>query len=109
VAAFPARSEDRVGQEEAAIDQSAKGKGRGKAGGGGWSWLRLPAMVRDAPHETVMVAGLARVDEAPEAKRAALCGARVMRRRRGPLEQMVAGVLPRRRARSPAVVRRPPR
>jgi len=49
-----------------------------KAAGGRQLWLRLPGMVRDALYDTVMVTGLACVDEVLEAERAVLCGARYM-------------------------------
>ena len=39
-------------------------------------WLRLSGMVREALYDTVMVTGLACVDEVLEAERAALCGVR---------------------------------
>jgi putative transposase len=58
------------------MNKSAKGKDGRKAAGGGQLWLRLPGMVRDALYDTVMVTGLACVDEVLEAERAALCGAR---------------------------------
>lgn len=58
------------------MNKSAKGKDGRKAGGGGQLWLRLPGMVRDALYETVIVTGLACVDEVLEAERVRLCGAR---------------------------------
>ena len=58
------------------MNKSAKGKDGRKAGGGGQLWLRLSAMVREALYDTVMVTGLACVDEVLEAERAALCGVR---------------------------------
>src|SRR5208282_5955600 len=47
-----------------------------KAAGGRQLWLRLSGMVREALYDTVMVTGLACVDEVLEAERAVLCGAR---------------------------------
>jgi hypothetical protein len=38
--------------------------------------LQVPGLVREALYETVIGAGLACVDEALEAERVALCGAR---------------------------------
>jgi putative transposase len=58
------------------MNKSAKGTDGKKADGGGQLWLRLSAMVREALYDTVMVTGLAWVDEVLEAERAALCGAR---------------------------------
>jgi hypothetical protein len=58
------------------MNKSAKDKGGRKAGDGGPLWLRLSGLVRDALYDTVMVTGLACVDEVLEAERAALCGAR---------------------------------
>jgi len=58
------------------MNKSAKGKDGRKAGGGGQLWLRLPGMVRDALYDTVIVTGLACVDEVLEAERVRLCGAR---------------------------------
>src|SRR5438445_3679326 len=57
------------------MNKSAKGKD-GKAAGVGQLWLRLPGLVREALYDTVIGAGLACVDEALEAERAAFCGAR---------------------------------
>src|SRR5438309_9188538 len=53
-----------------------KSKDGKKAASPGQLWLRLPGLVREAMYETVIGAGLACVDEALEAERAALCGAR---------------------------------
>ncbi len=50
-----------------------------KAAGDGELWLRLPAIVREALYDTVMLTALACVDELLEAERAALCGARAIR------------------------------
>lgn len=58
------------------MNKSAKSKDERKADGGGQLWLRLSAMVREALYDTVMVTGLACVDEVLEAERAVLCGAR---------------------------------
>lgn len=58
------------------MNKSAKRTDGRKAAGGGQLWLRLSGMVRDALYDTVMVTGLACVDEVLEAERAALCGAR---------------------------------
>ena len=58
------------------MNKSAKRTDGRKAAGEGQLWLRLSAMVRDALYDTVMVTGLACVDEVLEAERAALCGAR---------------------------------
>jgi putative transposase len=58
------------------MNKSAKDEGGRKAGDGGQLWLRLSGLVRDALYDTVMVTGLACVDEVLEAERAALCGAR---------------------------------
>ncbi len=58
------------------MNKSAKRTDGKKADGGGQLWLRLSAMVREALYDTVMVTGLACVDEVLEAERAALCGAR---------------------------------
>jgi len=58
------------------MNKSAKSKDEREATGAGQLWLRLPGMVREALYDTVMVTGLACVDEVLEAERAALCGAR---------------------------------
>jgi putative transposase len=58
------------------MSKSAKSEGRKKGADQGQLWLRLPGLVREALYETVMGAGLACVDEALEAERVALCGAR---------------------------------
>ncbi|MGH7812388.1 MAG: IS256 family transposase [Candidatus Binataceae bacterium] len=58
------------------MSKSAKSKDGKKAAGAGQLWLRLPGLVREALYETVIGAGLACVDEALEAERAALCGTR---------------------------------
>ena len=58
------------------MSKSAKSEGRKKAADQGQMWLRLPGLVREALYETVIGAGLACVDEALEAERVALCGAR---------------------------------
>jgi putative transposase len=58
------------------MSKSAKSEGRKKAADQGQLWLRLPGLVREALYETVIGAGLACVDEALEAERVALCGAR---------------------------------
>ena len=58
------------------MSKSAKSEGRKKATDQGQLWLRLPGLVREALYETVIGAGLACVDEALEAERVALCGAR---------------------------------
>src|SRR6266849_8660557 len=58
------------------MSKSAKSEGRKKAADRGQLWLRLPGLVREALYETVIGAGLACVDEALEAERVALCGAR---------------------------------
>jgi hypothetical protein len=58
------------------MNKSAKRTDGKKADGGGQLWLRLSAMVRAALYDTVMVTGLACVDEVLEAERAALCGTR---------------------------------
>jgi hypothetical protein len=59
VAAFLARSEDRVGkEEEAAMNKSAKSEDGRKAAGAGQLWLRLPGLVREALYDTVIGAGL---------------------------------------------------
>src|SRR5271155_1370049 len=60
------------------MNKSAKNKGGKKAGSEGQLWLRLPGLVGAALYETVIGAGLACVDEALEAERAALCGARYL-------------------------------
>jgi len=56
--------------------KSDKSDGGRKAWDAGQLWLRLSGMVREALYDTVMVTGLACVDEVLEAERAALCGAR---------------------------------
>lgn len=58
------------------MSKSAKRTDGRKALGEGQLWLRLPGMVREALYDTVMVTGLACVDEVLEAERATLCGAR---------------------------------
>src|SRR5216683_3751629 len=58
------------------MSKSAKSEGRKKAADKRQLWLRLPGLVREALYETVIGAGLACVDEALEAERVALCGAR---------------------------------
>src|ERR1700724_1592428 len=58
------------------MNKSAKSKDGRKAVGPGQRWLHLPGLVREALYETVIGAGLACVDEALEAERVALCGAR---------------------------------
>jgi transposase-like protein len=58
------------------MNQSAKRTDGKKAADGEQLWLRLSGMVREALYDTVMVTGLACVDEVLEAERAALCGAR---------------------------------
>jgi putative transposase len=58
------------------MSKSAKSEGRRKAADRGPLWLRLPSLVGEALYETVIGAGLACVDEALEAERVALCGAR---------------------------------
>src|SRR5208282_4142456 len=60
------------------MNKSAKNKGGKKAGSEGQLWLRLPGLVGAALYETVIGVGLACVDEALEAERAALCGARYL-------------------------------
>src|SRR5208282_3763121 len=61
------------------MNKSAKNKGGKKAASEGQLWLRLPGLVGEALYdETVIGAGLACVDEALEAERAALCGARYL-------------------------------
>src|SRR5271167_671818 len=60
------------------MNKRAKNKGGKKAASEGQLWLRLPGLVGEALYETVMGAGLACVDEALEAERAALCGARYL-------------------------------
>jgi putative transposase len=55
-----------------------KSRDRRKAAGAGQLWLRLPGLVGEALYETVIGVGLACVDEALEAERAALCGARYL-------------------------------
>jgi putative transposase len=61
------------------MTKSAKGENGKKAAGPGQLWLHLPGMVREALYDTVIGAGLACVDEALEAERVALCGARYER------------------------------
>src|ERR1700680_1311168 len=58
------------------MSKSAKSEGRKKAADQGQLWLRVAGFVRKALYETVIGAGLACVDEALEAERVALCGAR---------------------------------
>src|SRR6202049_1568052 len=58
------------------MSKSAKSEGRKKATDQGQLWLRLPGLVREALYETVIGAGRACVDDALEAERVALCGAR---------------------------------
>src|SRR5277367_5402992 len=58
------------------MNKSAKSKDGRKAAGPGQLWLHLPGLVREALYDTVIGAGLACVDEALEAERVALCGAR---------------------------------
>src|SRR5271170_1312859 len=58
--------------------KSDKSDGGRKAGDTGQLWLRLPGLVGAALYETVIGVGLACVDEALEAERAALCGARYL-------------------------------
>ena len=58
------------------MNKSAKRTEGKKAADGEQLWLRLSGLVRDALYDTVMVTGLACVDEVLEAERAALCGAR---------------------------------
>src|SRR5271156_6936109 len=58
------------------MNKSAKRADGRKAADEGQLWLRLSAMVREALYDTVMVTGLACVDEVLEAERAVLCGAR---------------------------------
>src|SRR5271157_2554393 len=60
--------------------KSDKSDGGRKAGDAGQLWLRLPGLVGEALYETVIGVGLACVDEALEAERAALCGARYVHR-----------------------------
>jgi putative transposase len=60
------------------MSKSAKSKGRKEAASKGQLWLRLPGLVGAALYETVIGVGLACVDEALEAERAALCGARYL-------------------------------
>ena len=60
--------------------KSDKSEGGRKAGDAGQLWLRLPGLVGEALYETVIGVGLACVDEALEAERAALCGARYVHR-----------------------------
>jgi putative transposase len=58
------------------MSKNAKSECSRKAADGGQLWLRLPGLVREALHETVIRAGLACVDEVLEAERVALCGVR---------------------------------
>src|SRR5208282_5672368 len=58
------------------MNKSAKRTEGKKAADGEQLWLRLSGMVREALYDTVMVTGLACVDEVLEAERAGLCGAR---------------------------------
>jgi transposase-like protein len=58
------------------MNKSAKRTDGKKAADGEQLWLRLSGMVREALYDTVMVTGLACVDEVLEAERAGLCGAR---------------------------------
>ena len=60
--------------------KSDKSDGGRKAGDAGQLWLRLSGLVGEALYETVIGVGLACVDEALEAERAALCGARYVHR-----------------------------
>src|SRR5271168_2682566 len=60
--------------------KSDKSDGGRKAGDTGQLWLRLPGLVGEALYETVIGVGLACVDEALEAERVALCGARYVHR-----------------------------
>ena len=60
------------------MSKSAKSRGRKEAASKGQLWLRLPGLVGAALYETVIGVGLACVDEALEAERAALCGARYL-------------------------------
>src|SRR5271166_563582 len=60
--------------------KSDNSDGGRKAGDRGQLWLRLPGLVGEALYETVIGVGLACVDEALEAERAALCGARYVHR-----------------------------
>src|SRR5271157_854478 len=60
--------------------KSDKSDGGRKAGDAGQLWLRLPGLVGEVLYETVIGVGLACVDEALEAERAALCGARYVHR-----------------------------
>ena len=60
--------------------KSDNSDGGRKAGDTGQLWLRLPGLVGEALYETVIGVGLACVDEALEAERAALCGARYVHR-----------------------------
>jgi putative transposase len=58
------------------MSKSAKSESGREAAGPGQLWLRLPSLVGAALYETVIGVGLACVDEALEAERAVLCGAR---------------------------------
>src|SRR5258708_2879475 len=58
------------------MNKSAKRKDGRKAAARGQLWLHLPGLVREALYDTVIGAGLACVNEALEAERVALCGAR---------------------------------
>jgi putative transposase len=58
------------------MSKSAESESGRKAAGPGQLWLRLPGLVGAALYETVIGVGLACVDEALEAERAVLCGAR---------------------------------
>ena len=57
------------------MKKSAK-REAGRKDARGQLWLHLPGLVREALYDTVIGAGLACVDEALEAERVALCGAR---------------------------------
>src|ERR1019366_6343230 len=58
------------------MNKSGKRTEGKKAADGEQLWLRLSGMVREAVYDTVMVTGLACVDEVLEAERAGQCGAR---------------------------------
>jgi hypothetical protein len=58
------------------MSKSGKSKDVKEAASAGQLWLRLPGLVRERLYETVIGAGLACVNEALEAERVALCGAR---------------------------------
>lgn len=79
------------------MSKIGKRTGGREATGEGQLWLRLPGMVREALYETVIVTGVAWVDEVPEAERAALCGTRYEHQtdgqalRGGPACRVVAG------------------